>query len=295
MNRTVSSTFLGILFVLSIVISAQIFAQEAAGENESKTVEKAQNAGSGETKNYCIECHSGLRERLKRPVHAWRNSVHAAVGNNCNLCHGGSSEINDKRKAKSETFKFTGKPDKLKVTDFCGRDGCHLIPLRHFKQGPHFKSVQETNHPNCTDCHGVHNIQRSSRDIITEKTCTGCHPAEYSKDIINTISVFETAIDEIDNNIAKLNKSHIDMTNITKELNTTRHEFHEMVHVFSGKIMKSSKDKVKARLEALKLKSQSKVAIVDRLKLLYILLLVFGLSIIFIIAIYSIVMYSRRR
>jgi len=246
-------------------------------------------------KNYCIECHSGLAGRLKKPVKVWRKSVHGIAGNECNLCHGGNPDVSDKKMAKLLKYKFIGKPDKKQITDFCGRGGCHSLALKQFKRGPHYQSVLKSNSPNCTHCHGVHNIQRSSSRIIKEKACISCHKPEYSRQIIRTINQIESKIAAVENNINYLNEKSVEVKFLGSKLSKTKHLFHQLVHVFSKQAMDSTKEIIQVRVDDLLNSSKSKVAISKRLDLLYIMMLAFGVIIVGGFSIYTILMFMRRK
>ncbi len=250
---------------------------------------------SPEEGNSCLDCHENLKGRLYQPVVEWKKSVHYTVGNKCNLCHGGNPAINDAELSKSREYHFIGKPDKDVITDFCGRGGCHATALIQFKKGPHYQSVLETNQPNCTHCHGVHNIQRSSVNIITEKDCTGCHSVEYSRAIVEDIKSIETSIDSIQENINFLEKKYADVSDIQERLDRTRHIFHQLVHVFSAEEMKTNKRILELEIENLERDSLTKVAMLKRLDIFYIIMAAFGLSVIVGISFYTIYMYSKRR
>jgi len=245
--------------------------------------------------NSCIERHEKLEGKLKTPIIYWKNSVHAKALKNCNMCHGGNPEIFDEKEAKSKKFNFIGKPSKKVITNFCGRGGCHSEALLQFKKGPHYKSVLKSNHPNCTDCHGIHNIQKSTLKIINEKSCTSCHDSEYSKDIIKEISVIEKDIDKISNDIKFLKKHETDITNLRLEISKIKNLFHQLVHVFSKEDMKTTKKIMTLSLKNITTEVTTKILLTKRLKILYLVMLILGLLTIIIITAYSIMMFSKRR
>lgn len=259
---------------------------------EIDDIELPKSADKG---NYCLQCHSVLSGRLSKPVSEWKKSVHAVAGNNCNLCHGGNPAVNNKLLAKGKKYHFIGKPNNKVITAFCGRGGCHETALKQFKRGPHYRSVLRSYHPNCTDCHGTHGIQRSSRDIITDKTCSSCHPVAYSKSIIKSITEIDTGIKDISNNLEYLRSKYVDIENLQERLDKARHLFHQLVHVFSSDEINYTKKIVELEIANLNSESKSRVTMARRLDFLYLTSLILGLIIVAGVLSYVIIMYSQRR
>ncbi len=245
--------------------------------------------------NSCVKCHETLGDKLKKPLTEWRTSVHAKVGNNCNICHGGNSESDDKTTAKNKKNGFIGSPKGKEVLTFCGRGGCHTTELLQFERGPHYRSVLKDGIPNCTTCHGVHAIQRASANIIKDKACSDCHSIEYAKDIIKSIGAIETGLRGIQGNIDFLVKNHADVEDIERRLDRTTRLFRQLLHVFSSVEIRSTKKIIELEITNLINESGSKVALTQRLNLLYILTVLFGISIIIAFLIYSIYMIYKRR
>jgi hypothetical protein len=258
---------------------------------EEKNIQKAPNE-----KDYCVICHEQQpKGDLKKPVAEWRAGVHAVKGEKCGICHGGDPGIDDKIKAKSKALNYIGRPNKKKISEFCGREGCHTVALEQFKQGPHYLSVQKSGEPGCTTCHGVHNIKRSSIGTINERSCTACHSAEYSKGIIAHITRIDRGINNIDKNIALLVDIHTDVRGIQDRLNRARLLFHRFVHVLSRQDMESTKNILEIEITSLDNETKSKVASIQRIDMLYIIMVIFCLGVIAGFLIYIIVMYSRRK
>ena len=255
---------------------------------------KAQNPTND--KDYCAICHEQqARKSLKIPVAEWQASVHAAKGESCSLCHGGYPGINDKIKAKSKFANFVGRPDKKKISEFCGRKGCHAASLEQFKLGPHYQSVLKTGEPGCITCHGVHNIRRSSVGIISARSCTACHSVKYSKEIIDLITGLGQRIDNVDKNVSALEEKYIDVKGIRDRFKRVRQLFTRFVHVLSRQEMESTKNILETEIENLDSDSTSKITSVQRIDALYIIMVSFCLIVIAGFLIYIIVMYSRRK
>jgi hypothetical protein len=246
--------------------------------------------------NSCIVCHENLKEKnLNKPVFDWISNIHNTKGNNCNICHGGNPDSNDIKIAKSKEFHFVGKPDKKIITDFCGRGGCHVEELSDFKRSPHYAEVLKTNKPNCTHCHGVHNIKQSSIRIIDGEVCAGCHSADHSKNVVSIMSTLEQNIDGIDNNIKVLKQKNVNVDNLATRLNRTKRLFNQMVHVSSKNEMTSTKTIIELEIKNLEMESRGFSGILKRLDLLYKLMVAISSVIIVIVSGYTIYMLSRRR
>ncbi|OHD66712.1 MAG: hypothetical protein A2176_11255 [Spirochaetes bacterium RBG_13_51_14] len=278
-------------FMISLVLCALLPAYVA-----SQAVLEKSAPEPPDEKDFCASCHERLPDSiLKKPVAEWRASVHAGGGTKCSLCHGGDPGINNKALAKSKKANYIGAPDKKVISEFCGRAGCHATALEQFKRGPHYLSVQKTTEPSCTTCHGVHGIQRSSIEVISAKSCSACHTAEYSKDLVGLIAGIDRGLSEIDTNVKYLTDRHAEVQKIQDRLNNARHLFHQFVHVFSRHEMEYTKKILEIEIENLDSETKMKVSSIRRMDLLYIAMTMFGLVIIVGISIYTLVMYSKRR
>jgi hypothetical protein len=247
-------------------------------------------------KDYCVICHEQqTQDRLKKPVAEWRASVHGTAGKRCESCHGGNPALNDRLLAHALKSNFRGKPDRKKDTEYCGRDGCHVKAAEQFKRGPHYLSVMKSGEPGCVTCHGSHKVRRSSIDVISEKSCTACHPADYSRDIVKLIGEIDRGISRIDGNLVLLADKRAEVKALQDRLNNTRHLFHQMVHVFSREDMETTKRIVELEIASLDTETIAKVSSIQRIDMLYLVMLGFGLFIIGGVSIYSAVMYGRRK
>jgi hypothetical protein len=247
-------------------------------------------------KDNCALCHESLdNDKLKKPVDEWSKSVHATAGKKCSYCHGGDPTTNDKAKAKSKQANFIGKPPKKAISEFCGREGCHVLALEQFRRGPHYQTVLKSGEPGCNSCHGTHNIQRSSIDVITVASCTACHPADYSKGIISTIAGIDRSFSAIYKNINYITEKQGEVKKLRERVNHARHLFHQFVHVFSHEDVETTKKILEMEIESLDSDTRMKVASIKRLDMLYIAMLVFGVAIVIGITTYSIIMYGKRK
>ncbi len=140
----------------------------------------------------CSDCHTAEAGELLQ-------SVHRADQVSCADCHGGSATYRataEQRQAGAfdHGAGFTGKPSRFEVPEKCAR--CHSdvekmnpygLPadqLARYRTSAHGKAIfnkHDANAAVCTDCHGVHTIQRSSdprswthpRNVPA--TCGRCH------------------------------------------------------------------------------------------------------------------------
>ncbi|MFP4081433.1 MAG: cytochrome c3 family protein [Candidatus Aminicenantes bacterium] len=149
----------------------------------------------------CITCHQQMEDELFQPVKAFDQDIHQQVGLSCVDCHGGDPGEEDIDSAKDATFK--GKPERIQIPEFCA--SCHSDPDYMKRFDPDIRvdqlALYWTSHHGqllkkggrkaavCTDCHGVHGIQKASHPQSwtfpwnIPKTCGGCHSdKEYMKD-----------------------------------------------------------------------------------------------------------------
>ncbi len=146
-------------------------------------------------KDSCVECHSGLDDRLQRPAMLIKNDVHTAAGFSCSDCHGGDRSTDDMEKAMSKAAGFVGKVPRTAIPKLCAR--CHSDPNLMRKYRPQqrvdqFELYQTSVHgkrlaagdtevATCIDCHSVHDI-RAVKDALSPvyplrlpDTCGHCH------------------------------------------------------------------------------------------------------------------------
>lgn len=249
---------------------------------------------SSQKKNYCIECHIKLNGKPRAVVLEWENSVHARKNLECHICHGGNPDINDVKTAKDKKTNFVGKPKKKDIPEFCGREGCHYQALGQLKKGPHYSSVLKIGSPNCVDCHGDHNIQQSTYNIITDKTCSGCHSVEYSRELVNSIITIEKNIEDIEKSLEYMNERNVETKDMAERYKELKSYFHQLVHIFSKQEIDFTKKLVEVEIEYLDKQLQSKIASIKRLDLIYILTSAFSIGVIITFTIY-IALIRRRR
>jgi len=145
-------------------------------------------------KNTCLDCHSVVNDTQAAVAAQYKSSVHAAAGVGCADCHGGDPTSDQITVAMDPANGFIGKPDRLGTIGVCA--GCHANPERMKGTGlstdqyaKYWTSVHgqqllksaDLRVAICTDCHGVHDIKKTSDP--TAKTsvlnipdlCASCH------------------------------------------------------------------------------------------------------------------------
>lgn len=268
-----------ISFVLLLLVAAAVaFACNIYAE-ENKLIDNEKEAVPGEKqeriitqeRNFCYECHMGLRGRLKEPGVEFKESVHSMEGRQCNICHGGNPNLFDEKQAKSDRYNFRGKPADSVIPSFCGRIECHSVAYFQFQKSAHFQSVKETGEPSCITCHGTHNIKRSSREVMSITACVGCHDIRYAREIINAVFEIEDEFKEIQKSISFLESKNIDVGEVVSKLSEIKGIFYQLVHVFSQDLMVFSKKIIDLEAKALRDELGKKVAMLKRIDLLYML------------------------
>lgn len=145
-----------------------------------------------QSSNTCIVCHTQLGKKTAEWVEQWKNSVHGEGNVTCSACHGGDPTSFNRPKAKDTGF--VGAPSRTQVPEFCAR--CHSNPswmrqfnkrtdqLSLYKTSIHGKKLLEEGDKNvatCIDCHGRHEIRRSTdinslvNHLKIAETCNICH------------------------------------------------------------------------------------------------------------------------
>ncbi|MHB2154043.1 cytochrome b/b6 domain-containing protein [Calditrichota bacterium GD2] len=139
----------------------------------------------------CASCHSNTEvmrqfgHKRMDPVELYAESVHGRIfaedpeANvaSCITCHG-SHDIKPAIDPNSNL-------SELNIPETCGT--CHDAEAEEYTQSIHWISLKRGHHesPNCTDCHGEHNIQSYTNgspfehpELEATKVCAGCHSSE---------------------------------------------------------------------------------------------------------------------
>ncbi len=189
----------------------------------------------------CIECHTSdiMNPKLQKIPQEWKKSWHYQNNISCDDCHGGDAE--DETMAMSHKRGFVGKPRYADVPDFCGK--CHIGILKNYKISGHGRALRFTGTgPNCVTCHGSHNIQRASLDIIYERRCTQCHSYERAKVMKQALFGTENKMRKLEKDISFLKSQGVYMDEEEKALFRTQAEFRTLFHTIDVSLVKENTD-----------------------------------------------------
>jgi nitrate/TMAO reductase-like tetraheme cytochrome c subunit len=196
----------------------------------------------------CIQCHSGMDEKLAHPVEQWRASVHAKNGISCQGCHGGDPTLND-MEAMDPGKGYKGAPEPNEVPRFCGE--CHLGVMEDYLASAHGQALGAGG-PQCVTCHGSHGIELASLKLINPESCTKCHGFERAAEIREALAETDGTIVTIDQQIKKLHRIGIAVENLQEGLFDTRNTFHRLFHSVDVEKVRSRTDEIQGRLKEIR-------------------------------------------
>lgn len=201
----------------------------------------------GEAENVCLTCHeSAMMDEKRRKIPGeWRASWHFQNDVSCQSCHGGDPQ--DAALAMSPERGFVGVPKYRRVPEFCGT--CHIGILKNYLASGHGKALKANGSgPNCVTCHGAHDIQKATIDIINEKRCSQCHSYGRAKEMKQALSRTEQRIQDIEASIKRLKASRVFTEEEDKEVFRTLAEFRTLFHVVDVSLVKDKTDDYLKRL-----------------------------------------------
>lgn len=201
-------------------------------------------------KEVCIECHASemIKPEFRGIPSEWRKSWHYRNGISCHDCHGGDPK--DAALSMSPERGFIGTPKYKNVPEFCGK--CHIGILQHYYESGHGQALKSTGKgPNCVTCHGSHNIQKASIEIINESLCTKCHSYERAKVMKASLLLTEKKIKEIDDGLNELKSRLISTEEDEKTLFRTHAEFKALFHTVDVELVKNQTDDFAKRLSVI--------------------------------------------
>ena len=173
----------------------------------------------------CVQCHSGLADRLGEPVSLWRGSIHFHNGVYCFNCHGGDPV--DFGAAHSPERGFLGAPEEEEIPDFCGR--CHVGVREDYLESLHGQALGAGG-PTCVTCHGSHAVRRATLDIINPQDCSRCHDYGRAGDIRAAMALTEGMISDLEGSLASLHRIGLDTTTLEGRVFSVRNSFHRLFH-----------------------------------------------------------------
>ncbi|MEJ2314067.1 MAG: cytochrome c3 family protein [Nitrospirota bacterium] len=203
----------------------------------------------------CIACHTsdGMKEEYKDIPEQWRMSWHYQNDVSCHDCHGGDEK--DASLAMSHKRGFVGVPTNTEVPDFCGK--CHIRILKLYRKSGHGEVLARTgNGPNCVTCHGSHNIQKASINIINEQRCTQCHSYERAKQMKQALFLVENQLVSMENDLVRLKASGALPEEMGKSFFNTQAEFRTLFHAIDVDLIKDRTDEFTDRLAEIEVKKR---------------------------------------
>ena len=105
--------------------------------------------------------------------------------------------------------------------------------------------------PNCVLCHGSHNIQKASIDIISPKLCGVCHKYDRAKDMKASLLLTEQKINDIGKSLETLKAGLISTQDEDKVLFQTQAEFRTLFHTVDVKLVQEKTGEFSKRLNAI--------------------------------------------
>ncbi|MBI4839403.1 MAG: cytochrome C [Nitrospirae bacterium] len=239
-------------FLLPLIIIFALASSANAGYREAFEKEFLYKSWGGEELevNACIECHSSniMKPEFQDIPNQWKMSWHYQNSVMCHDCHGG--DYKDATMSMSHQRGFVGTPKPADTPQFCGK--CHIGILRNYLESGHGKSLQSTGKgPNCVTCHGSHNIQKASIEIINEGRCTKCHSYERAQIMKQALFATENKMKEIESQLANLKAKGMYVGAENRELFSTQAEFHALFHTIDADLVKQRTDEFMRRLNAI--------------------------------------------
>lgn len=198
----------------------------------------------------CLTCHAApqMKAELRKIPGVWKQSWHAQNSIACNDCHGGDPK--DADMAMSPQRGFVGAPTYQAVPEFCGK--CHSGILKNYLASGHGMALKASGKgPNCVTCHGSHEVQKASLDIINEKRCTQCHSYDRAKVMKQALFLTETRLTKVDHDLGKLRDQGIYTENEGKVLFRTQAEFRTLFHTVDVPLVQKKSDGFIRQLDSL--------------------------------------------
>jgi hypothetical protein len=218
---------------LQIVILVILFSNGFSQAGYRETFEKhfllsPWSIAEGET-SACIQCHTSndMGPEMHEITRQWKDSWHAQNNISCHDCHGGAPE--DASMSMMHQRGFKGSPTNLDIPDFCGT--CHIAILDNYLKSGHGKTfIDSAEGPTCTTCHGSHNIQQASMDIINDQLCSQCHTYDRAKEMKQALFLVENKLNNIGKNLERLKLIGISKDKQEKAFFRNHAEFRALFH-----------------------------------------------------------------
>jgi hypothetical protein len=205
-------------------------------------------AGEQIEENVCISCHASdkMKPEFKPIVEEWQSSWHAQNKISCESCHGGDPK--DAALSMSPQRGFVGVPSPESVPEFCGK--CHIGIMANYLASGHGKALRASRKaPNCVTCHGSHNIQKASINIINEQLCAKCHSYERARTMKQALFLTEKRIGELSQGLQDLKRQGFYADAEEKALFSIQAEFRTLFHTVDVHLVKERTGTVSASLD----------------------------------------------
>ena len=177
----------------------------------------------------CIQCHTSddMGPEMHEITQQWKESFHAKHNVSCHDCHGGAPE--DASMAMMHQRGFKGTPKDIDIPEFCGT--CHIAILDTYLKSGHGKTFLDTGEgPNCVTCHGSHNIQLASMDIINEQLCSQCHTYKRAQEMKQALFLVESKLSNVAETLDRLKLLGINIDNQEKVFYRNHARFRALSH-----------------------------------------------------------------
>jgi hypothetical protein len=252
---------LAALCLISLIIQAPVAWGNASGQGlESKPRVERIN---------CLICHAAktMKPAYREVVPQWRQSVHYRNGIACNDCHGGDPK--NVALAMSPKKGFVGVPTYQGVMKFCGK--CHIDILKSCCMGGaqsvnlggapctngHCIALMTTGKgPNCVTCHGAHDIQKASINLINPGLCGRCHSYALAKTMKAALWHTEVKMQDLHKNLRTLQAGLIPTAEDEKTLYRTEESYRSLFHTVDVNMVKEKTAEFDVKLDALQAQVQ---------------------------------------
>ncbi|MDO3380147.1 cytochrome C [Geoalkalibacter halelectricus] len=175
----------------------------------------------------CIGCHAGQPGKLgEEPIAQWRDSVHQRQGISCHSCHGGDPTLMT-MEAMDPARGFIGSPDEEAVPAFCGR--CHVGVEQDYRDSAHGLALGAGG-PECVTCHGSHDVQIATIDLINPQDCSRCHEYGRAGELRNAMEQTEMKLVDLERQLRRLHRLGVDTDALQGSLFSLRNDFHRLLH-----------------------------------------------------------------
>jgi hypothetical protein len=214
-------------------------------------------AGTQEKSSVCVACHSSgkMDQEMHNLVREWRHSWHAANDVSCHDCHGGAPE--DASSSMSHDRGFVGTPADENVPQLCGT--CHIAIMKNYLSSGHGQNfcVSPDGGPNCITCHGSHNIQQASIDIISEEMCSECHSYERAELMKQALYAVEDKMTTIKHDLNRLQRAGIPLQDQEKTFFRAHSEYRTIFHTIDIELVKEKSNEFMEKLAAIEVEIES--------------------------------------